>query len=108
MKTAIKNPWFRKDGPYSVREYVLDGAPIFSYRGVDVYKRSQSWMYVLGDTAITERAGFDKAKAPSLIDDLLDGHEASSDNVVSHLRANGHKGLSYDEYDIEYKSGRMA
>lgn len=108
MKTTFKNPWFRKDGPYSVREYVLDGAPIFSYRGVDVYKRPQSWMYVMGDTAITERAGFKKYSAPSIIDGILDGDDPCTDNVALHLRANGHKARTYGEYDIEYRAGRMA
>jgi len=108
MKTTVKNPWFRKDSPYSVREYQLDGAPIFEHRSVTVYKRTQSWMYVLGDTAITERSGFTKANAPGIIDALLDGRDCSSDGVIAHLRANGHKGLSYDEYSAEYNAGRMA
>lgn len=105
MKITVKNPWFRKDGPYSVREYVLDGEPIFSYRGVDVYKRAQSWMYVLGDTAITERAGFNKDAAPGIIDNILSGKEPCSDNVALHLRANGHKGRTYEEYNADCRAG---
>ena len=108
MKTTVKNPWFRKDGPYSRPMYELDGAPIFEHRGVSVYKHSRSWLYVLGDCAITERAGFNKDNAPGIIDALLDGRDCSSDGVTAHLRANGHKGLSYAEYNAEYAAGRMA
>lgn len=106
-KISVKNPWFRKDGPYSRPMYELDGAPVFEYRGVSVYKRSQGWLYVLGDTAITERAGFSKELAPEIIDEMLDGLTPASDNVVLHLRRNGHKALSYDEYNAEYRAGRM-
>lgn len=108
MKTTVKNPWFRKDGPYSRPMYELEGVPVFQYRGVDVYRRTQSWMYVLGDTAITERAGFNKAAAPAIIDEILDGLTPSGDAVVAHLRANGHKALTYDQYTVEYNAGRMA
>lgn len=105
---SIRNPWFRKDNPYSVQTYKVEGAPVFEHRSVSVYRRSQSWLYVLGDTAITERAGFKKDAAPGIIDAILDGLEPSSDNVVSHLRANGFKALSYDEYSAAYRAGRMA
>ncbi len=107
MKASVKNPWFRKDGPYSRPMYEIDGAPVFQYRGVSVYRRSQSWLYVLGDTAITERAGFEKAKGAALVDEILDGQTPSADAVVLHLRRNGHKALSYDEYMTEYNAGRM-
>ncbi len=105
---SIKNPWFRKDGPYSRQTYEIQGEPVFQHRGVSVYRRSQSWLYVLGDTAITERAGFNKDAGAGVIDGILDGLEPSADAVVLHLRANGHKALSYDEYGIEYRAGRMA
>lgn len=108
MKAIIKNPWHRKDSPYSSKEYHLDAPPIFEYRGVTVYKRTRSWMYVLGDTAITERGGFDKSCAPEIIDEILDGKTFSSDTVVEYLRANGHRGMTADEYMIEYRAGRMA
>ena len=108
MNTSIKNPWFRKDSPYSRSMYEIDGAPCFQYRGVSVYQRASSWLYVLGDTAITERAGFTKANAPAIIDALLDGREPSSDGVVTHLRANGHKALRYDEYNKAWRKGEMA
>lgn len=105
----IKNPWFRKDGPYSKEFYEVSGAPVFEYRGVKVYRRwEHSWLYVLGDTAITERHGFNKDRAPGIIDSMLNGLEPSADLVVSHLRANGFKGLTHDEYMIEYRAGRMA
>ena len=107
MKRTIRNPWFRKDGPYSHQTYDLDGAPVFTYRGVAVYRRIQSFMYVLGDTAITERRGFNKADAPKVIDEILDGLSPSNDAVVAHLRANGCKGLTHDEYLTEYRAGRM-
>ena len=107
-RISVKNPWFRKDGPYSRPTYELDSAPIFQHRGVSVYRRSMGWLYVLGDTAITERAGFKKENAPEVIDSILDGQTPSSDLVVKHLRANGCKALSYDEYMIEYHAGRMA
>ena len=105
---TVKNPWFRKDGPYSAKTYELKGEPVFTYRGVSVYHPVSSWLYVLGDTAITERAGFNKDKAPSIIDSILDGEVPSSDNVVTHLRAYGFKGLSYDEYSQAYAKGEMA
>lgn len=106
--SSFRNPWFRKDGPYSRPTYEIEGAPIFEYRGVSVFQRSQSWLYVLGDTAITERAGFRKEAAPAIIDGLLDGGEPSADEVAQHLRANGHKALTYGEYNVEYRAGRMA
>ena len=64
-RVTVRNPWFRKDGPYSRPMYELEGKPVFEYRGVSVYKRSMGWLYVLGDTAITERAGFRKEAAPA-------------------------------------------
>lgn len=105
---TVKNPWFRKDGPYSAKTYELKEEPVFTYRGVSVYLRISSWLYVLGDTALTERAGFNKEKAPETIDSILDGKEPSSDNVVTHLRANGFKGLTYDEYFRAWAKGEMA
>lgn len=108
MKTIVKNPWHRKDGPYSHPAYTLEGAPVFEHRGVAVFKRWKSWMYVLGDTAITERAGFDKSRGAETIDAILDGTEPSADAVVDHLRANGHKALRYGEYNVEFAAGRMA
>lgn len=104
----IINPWHRKDVPYSRATYEIKGAPVFEHRGVAVYKLTQSWMYVFGDTAIAERAGFNKARGQEVIDSLLDGMEPCADAVVQHLRANGHKALSYDEYSREYAAGRMA
>ncbi len=107
MKSSIRNPWFREEYRSSRQMYELDGDPVFQYRGVSVYRRSQSWLYVLGDTAITERAGFEKAKGAALVDEILDGQTPSADAVVLHLRRNGHKALSYDEYMTEYNAGRM-
>ena len=94
---TVRNPWFHKDGPYSRPAYELTGKPVFQHRGVDVYKRTQSFMYVLGDTAIDERVGFKKETATQIIDALLDGEDAAADAVVAHLRANGFKGYSYSE-----------
>ena len=108
MNRTVKNPWFAELNRTSSSTYELEGSPVFTYRGVSVYRRFSSWMYVLGDTAITERAGFNKDKAPGIIDGLLDGSEPSSDAVVSHLRANGFNGLRYGEYMTEYNAGRMA
>jgi len=108
MTKTIKNPWFRKDGPYSRPVYELSDKPIFEHRGVTVYRRPQSWLYVLGNTAITERAGFNKDAAPDVINGILDGAIPTSDLVVQHLRANGHKALSWAEYSIEHAAGRMA
>ena len=107
MNTCI-NPWFRKDAPYSRSTYDLEGAPCFQYRGVSVYRRVSSWLYVLGDTAITERAGFSKDNAPAVIDAILDGACPVGDAVAVHIRANGHKGLTYGEYMTEHNAGRMA
>lgn len=108
-KCSIKNPWFRKDGPYSKEFYEVSGDPVFEYRGVKVYRRwEHSWLYVLGDTAITERHGFTKANAPGIIDKILDGLGPSADAVCAHLLACGHKALTHDQYMIECRAGRMA
>jgi len=88
--------------------YALEGKPVFEYRGVSVYRRTQSWLYVLGDMAITERAGFRKDAAPEIIDALLDGETSSCDTVTAHIRAHGNKGLSHGEYLTEWQAGRMA
>ena len=109
MSATVTNPWFRKDGPYSSPTYSLDRDPVFEYRGVKVYKtRSGSYLYALNGSAITERAGFTKARAPEVIDEILDGGAPSSDVVVATLRASGFKGLSWSEYSREYAAGRMA
>lgn len=106
---TIKNPWFNKSSAYSHPFYELKSNPIFEHRGVKVYKRFDgAFLYVLGDTAIAERAGFDKKRAPQTIDEILDGLKPSADNVVKHLRQHGQKGLSYSEYNAEYSAGRMA
>jgi len=104
---SVKNPWFRKDSPYSVNTYTIKNEPIFSYRGADVYKLISSWLYVLEDTAIAERAGFSKDAAPATIDLILDGGEPSSEGVVKHIRSNGFKGLTHDEYMQAWAKGEM-
>jgi hypothetical protein len=103
-RVSVKNPWYRSEYQSSRQTYEIEGAPVFQYRGVSVYRLVSSWLYVLGDTAITERAGFKKEKAAGIITGILDGAEPSGHAVLQHLRANGHKGIGYDEY----QSGQIA
>lgn len=99
MKVSVKNPWYREEYRNSRPTYEIEGAPCFQHRGVSVYRLVSSWLYVLGDCAITERAGFNKERARTLIADILEGRTPSGYEVVKHLRANGHKALSYDEQE---------
>ena len=109
MKHTIRNPWYLKGEPYYKRFFEYTNDPIFSYRGVDVYVNyAGSWDYVLGDTAITQRAGFKKDSASSIIDEILDGKTLVSDKVAEHIKAHGFNPLSYTLYNIEYDAGRMA
>lgn len=107
--TNIKNPWHHKDTPHSKPFFEYPDSPVFSYRGVDVFQSySSSFDYVLGDTAITQRAGFNKDVAPSIIDDLLDGRRPVCDEVAKHIKSQGFNPLTYDQYMTEYNAGRMS
>lgn len=107
MKTAI-NPWFRKDSPYSHKIFEYPGSKLFEYRGVEVYKNKEgSFDYILGDTAITQRAGFSKESAPSVIDEILDGEKPVSENVYIHLRGIGFSPMSYTEYTTKWLAGEV-
>jgi hypothetical protein len=111
LETPIKviNPWHTKHNIYSRPFFEYFDKPIFTYRGVNVYKNyAGSWDYVLGDTAITQRAGFRKEASPAIIDSLLDGQSPVSDIVADHIKSCGHNPLTYEQYNIEYAAGRMA
>jgi hypothetical protein len=88
--TIVRNPWHAPINQCSPREFVYRAAPVFTYRGVNVFASHSSWDYVLGDCAITQRAGFScKDKARRIIDNLLDekGSDYASHEVFSHIRA---------------------
>ncbi len=98
MKATVTNPWYRKEYSSSRPTYEIEASPCFQYRGVSVYRLVSSWLYVFEGMAITERAGFDKNRAPGIISDILDGASLSSYYVTKHLRAHGHKAREYDEF----------
>lgn len=91
MQTAITviNPWHNPQSAYSTRTYTLSTAPVFTHRGVSIYRYiSNSFLYVFDGMAITHRAGWDKTSR--VIDGILDGKaEYISDTVAAHLRKSG-------------------
>lgn len=99
--TTITNPWHNPRSAYSPVQFVYRDKPLFTHRGVEVYKNDAgSWDYVVGGMAITQRAGFNKDRAPLVIDEILDGKDTGQfhwvcDTVAAHLRKLGFTPVGY-------------
>ena len=92
MKTqnTYRNPWQRGAKNDSPAIYTNNAPCILEHRGVRVFRLNErSFDFVLGDCAITQRAGASKAK--DVINSILGGLTHVSDTVAAHLAAHGYK-----------------
>jgi hypothetical protein len=104
MNTLItaRNLWHNPRSAYSPRVFTYSGRPLFEHRSVRVFKNpAGSWDYIFADFAITQRAGFDKAKARAVIDEILDGTGLVADAVANELRKHGFTPKGYADADGE-------
>jgi hypothetical protein len=107
--TTTRNPFHNPQSGYSRTTFTYHGGPLFTHRGVTVYKNDAgSWDYVFEGVTIAQRAGFTKEGATRIIDEMMDGLSPHSDAVRDHLRANGHKTMSYAEYMTLWAAGKVA
>jgi len=92
MKTlnTYRNPWQHGAKNGSPAIYTNNAPCILEHRGVRVFRLNErSFDFVLGDCAITQRAGASNAK--TTIDGILDGLTHVSDTVAAHLASHGFK-----------------
>ena len=95
--TIVRNPWTIDRARSPLPPFVYNSPPVFSHRGVDVYRNHSSFDYVLGDCAITQRDGFSRDRGRKIIDATLDGDTTDPTlfpwvcyEVAKHLKKHGH------------------
>lgn len=107
MSNKYKNPWYKETTRTTSEYYENNARQVLEHRDVKVYKLFEnSYDFVLNGCCITQRAGITEAQRE--IDKLLDGKTPTCDTVASHLRANGHKPITYDQYTQLWLQGKVA
>jgi hypothetical protein len=108
-RNRYRNPWAKILNVPKPEFYENNARVIFTFRGVSVYKLGeQSFDYVFSGCCITQRAGFNEANARKIISDILDGNDPVAQPVADHLKRNGCKPLSYEQYHQDYLKGLRA
>ncbi len=97
-----RNPWHKETTQTTPEFYQNEARQVLEHRGVKVFKLfDRGYDFVLSDCCITQRAGVTEAKRE--IDALLDGRTPTCDTVANHLRSQGFKPLTYDEYSANWR-----
>lgn len=107
MTNRYRNPWHKSCNTPRPEFYENSAKQVLIHRGVRVYKLfERGYDFVLGDCAITQRAGITEAKRE--IDALLDGQTPTTETVANHLKSHGFKPITYEQYTEAWQRGELA